>query len=79
MRRAVSARRRERNESMAETNNSNTNNALDGGAGGELAYNGRVQQDIAADIKAGPGTGKPKPAPAPKRHTIVPTRGGKRR
>lgn len=69
---------------MAETNNSNTNNALDGGAaGGELAYNGRVQQDIAADIKAAK-SGKPgvippvKPAPA-KKHTIVPAKGGRKR
>ena len=62
---------------MAETTNSNSNNAL--GEGGEHVTNARVLADIQADIKAGPGTGKPKPAPRPARHTIVPTKGGRKR
>ncbi len=63
---------------MAETTNANTNNAI-GGEGGEHATNAKVMQDVQQDIKAGPGTGKPKPAPAPKRHTLFPTKGGRKR
>jgi len=64
---------------LAETTNANSNNTLDGGAGGEHATNARVMADVQADIKAGPGTGaKPKPVPA-KKHTMFPAKGGRKR